>query len=740
MTIRSKLILLSIIFALILGITFSVTLISTYHIRSRITEVDRAIRHINIASQINEEIFDQLEASFNFLLHGRDYDRKLATAAGNSVEILLDAWGDDEKQSRHFSHEINNLEIKKEYKQIIEDLEKCFQLKNEKKETESIRYYSSSVENKFEDFIFERLARVDSDEQEGIIQTYDKLLFNAGVLPWLEEKAIKYVNRSKASIKYYTLTDQIATAFNKLHKDGFDFILNGSSEELEDFETDNKNIIINWKKLEEIIARQTSLGIENEAKDLNDVKHIQKSYFQLIDFFARAFELKKNNNAHSALSFLKNVIEPHLHSQIIPSVEKLRNDGLEEIKASHEQIKEIIFNSIWLISLAVPLLLFITSYTILKLTRGIMTSLSNLKEGIGEIGEGNLHFEVSVIEENELGELAKLLNKMSEQLRSTTVSKNLLLQEVEERKKTEEKLRAAKEELEASNEELAILNEEMEASNEEMIHEIDERQKLEEYLIEAKERAETATKAKSQFLANMSHDLRTPLNAIIGFSEVLSMGAVGELAGRQKDCVMDILESGQHLLSLINQILDLSRIEAGKFQLNYSDIEVHDLIESTLIFIKEKASNKHIELLTEFSHENLIIETDRLRLKQVLINLLGNAVKFTPHKGSIIVKTETCYNVEKITFSIEDTGTGIKKEDIHKVFNAFEQVDSSYAKEYEGSGLGLALSRRIVELMGGEIWVESEFGKGSRFSFYIPCKQVKEKNAESPENLYKMNE
>jgi signal transduction histidine kinase len=271
-------------------------------------------------------------------------------------------------------------------------------------------------------------------------------------------------------------------------------------------------------------------------------------------------------------------------------------------------------------------------------------------------------------------------------------------------------------------------------------------------LIEAKEIAESANRAKSEFLANMSHEFRTPLNHIIGFTELVVNKNFGDLNENQEEYLGDALQSSKHLLLLVNDILDLSKVEAGKLELEAADIDPRTLIDNSLIMFKEKSFKHSIELTSDVDHVPETIIADERKLKQILYNLLSNAVKFTPDGGKVCLtaKMVDCIvrprlrsgdpgNLEIITgengrdevngkkhrkcvkFSVSDTGIGIKPEDQDRIFSSFEQVDGSSSRRHQGTGLGLSLTQKLVELHGGRMWVESEGeGHGSTFSFMIP--------------------
>lgn len=240
----------------------------------------------------------------------------------------------------------------------------------------------------------------------------------------------------------------------------------------------------------------------------------------------------------------------------------------------------------------------------------------------------------------------------------------------------------------------------------------------------ANQEIQAASQMKTQFLAHMSHELRTPLNAIIGFSEILEDQTFGPMNERQERYIQNILKSSRHLLTLINDILDLTKVEAGKMELISSQFLLQDCLRQVLDVLDPLARNKGIEVVSELADDFPILEADETRMQQILFNLLSNAIKFTSEGGTVSTRVQmTEDNIVRI--EVEDTGIGIKKEHQDLIFSEFRQVDETYARRYEGTGLGLALTKRLVELHEGTIWVESEEGKGSTFTFTIPQKQIR---------------
>jgi signal transduction histidine kinase/ActR/RegA family two-component response regulator len=231
---------------------------------------------------------------------------------------------------------------------------------------------------------------------------------------------------------------------------------------------------------------------------------------------------------------------------------------------------------------------------------------------------------------------------------------------------------------------------------------------------------ELASRHKSEFLASMSHELRTPLNAVLGFSEILLERMFGDINERQEEYLRDIHGSGKHLLELLNEILDLSKVEAGRMELEYSSFELRSLLEDTASMLRERAAAHAIDLSVEVGDDVGRVYSDELRLKQVVLNLITNAVKFTDDGGSVVMRARR--TTSEINVTVTDTGVGVPEADRERIFESFQQGGRGSSRE-EGTGLGLTLSRRIVELLGGRMWLETEVGVGSTFGFSLPGRE-----------------
>jgi PAS domain S-box-containing protein len=310
--------------------------------------------------------------------------------------------------------------------------------------------------------------------------------------------------------------------------------------------------------------------------------------------------------------------------------------------------------------------------------------------------------------------------------------------DISERRRTQEVITHAYDELEQR---VAERTQELSQLNELLYQEIEERTRIEEALAEERAslarrveeqtvdlkltnaRLAHASRLKDEFLANMSHELRTPLNAILGLSEALQEEVYGPLTTRQRNSLRSIEESGRHLLALINDILDLSKIEAGKTELEITMVEVEALTQASLRMVKNQAHKKRLEVSETSDNQVSYVWGDERRLKQVLVNLLTNAVKFTPERGQVGLEVQGDAEHQVVRFTVWDSGIGIAQEDMSRLFKPFEQLDSGLDRHHEGTGLGLVLVARLVEMHRGSITVESEVGQGSRFIISLPWQE-----------------
>jgi signal transduction histidine kinase len=314
------------------------------------------------------------------------------------------------------------------------------------------------------------------------------------------------------------------------------------------------------------------------------------------------------------------------------------------------------------------------------LARHLVHPIKQMRTAAARIGAGAYDERIELRRRDELGGLADELNGMAASLQASVQG---LEQKVEERTR---ELQKALAELSRKGRQLEVVSQH-----------------------------------KSDFLANMSHELRTPLNAIIGFSQVLRQRLFGPINEKQEEYLDDILSSGNHLLSLINDVLDLSKVEAGQVELEVASFSVREALERGVVMVREPATRHGVRLSLELAPGVDLVEGDERRLRQVIFNLLSNAVKFTPEGGEVVLATAS--RDHEVLISVTDTGPGIPLEDHERIFEEFQQTDVG-VRQREGTGLGLALSKRLVELHGGSIWVESEPGKGSRFVFTLPAKEA----------------
>lgn len=367
----------------------------------------------------------------------------------------------------------------------------------------------------------------------------------------------------------------------------------------------------------------------------------------------------------------------------------------------------------------------------------ILTPVSQLSEGAYLIGHGRLDHRLDIKTGDELEKLAHEFNAMAENLSASQEKlkrwNDELREEVAKRtselEETNEELQESRDDLQESLQQVMALNNELQTNREEL-------SKRNKDLASVNVRLREMDRLKSEFLANMSHELRTPLTAIIGFSELLIDRVMGEMNEEQAGCVENVLTSGQHLLKLINDILDLSKIEAGKMELHLETFELATIVDFVRKTISPLAEKKRVTLEVNIAEGIPDMYADPGKIKQLLLNLVGNAIKFTPEGGRVTIGSESRNG--HFIISVADTGIGIRQEDRDRIFQEFQQAEGSTSREYGGTGLGLTLTKKLTEMHGGKIELESEPGKGSKFTVYIPMRI--EKRAPMPSQIKEKEE
>jgi signal transduction histidine kinase/DNA-binding response OmpR family regulator len=358
----------------------------------------------------------------------------------------------------------------------------------------------------------------------------------------------------------------------------------------------------------------------------------------------------------------------------------------EQISQARRTIRNV---TVMVVLLAIGMTVF--------LVRRIVNPVEQLVAATERVASGDLDKPVMINTNDEIGDLGASFNKMTQDLKRY-------------RTELEEYSRTLEQKVEERAKALRLINEELHRTNQQL---------------------EAVSQLKSEFLANMSHELRTPLNAIIGFSEILCDQSFGTLNEKQRRYAENVVVSGKHLLQLINEILDLAKVESGKMQLHPETFAVANMLAEIANFVKGLAAQKEITIRQRLSPRLVTVTADPKKLKQIFYNLLSNAIKFTPNKGWVEISTDVVGDFEMsdgdqfvlrryAEFCVRDNGIGIDKAEHERIFQEFQQVDGSHARQYEGTGLGLALTKKLVELHGGSIWLESEKGKGCSFYFTLP--------------------
>ena len=523
------------------------------------------------------------------------------------------------------------------------------------------------------------------------------------------------------------------------------FIITGDKKYLEPYKKSLKIVKKNIAHLQKLTS-----GNKIQTKRLNYLKELVEIKLNELN---KTIQLRQQENGfEKAKEIILTDKGKKIMDKIRTQIKKIENEELILLHIRSSDPERSRKNSL---NMLAALLFFSILFSVIIsffTSRSITRPIKALHNGIIIVGKGDLDHKLGINTQDEIGQLSKSFESMLDKLKTTMSSKNILEQEIETRKQTEKKflevkinLEKSKTELITANKELAYQNEEKEKrateliiankelafqneekekrateliiANKELAYQNEEKEKRATELIEAKEQAEKSDRLKSAFLANMSHEIRTPMNGILGFSNLLK---TPNLSGEKQHEFIEIIEkSGKRMLNIINDIMSISKIEAGLMGVSLEESNINEQIEYMYTFFKPEAEAKEITLSFKNSLplKEAIVKTDREKLYAILTNLVKNAIKFS-EKGAIELGYTKKGN--QIEFYVKDTGIGVNKDRQIAIFERFIQADISDQKALQGAGLGLAISKAYVEMLGGKIWLESEKGKGSTFYFTLP--------------------
>jgi signal transduction histidine kinase/CheY-like chemotaxis protein len=530
-------------------------------------------------------------------------------------------------------------------------------------------------------------------------------LINAVLFFWAFEKMNWQQQRLTIAFSQLVAVEQLDGMLNRQIKEIADYFLTGEIEELDEFnhyKTEVKTAFEVWQKTidgELAFVKEDELAEERE-EGLTLIR-LKDKYEVISDEISQMLLLKKAGKEQEALEIFKNSIEEKFDRIFAESFKKSRHDDREEVKESQEKVQELndFIQLLSVIIIAISLILIV--FIVLALSKTITGPLLKLKNAAIKIGQGEFSIPIETNAQDEIGVLGKNFSDMAGKLKERMEEREELIAELEKK------------------------NIEMKAFTNTVI-------KSREVAERAKEEAEHASRAKSDFLARMSHEFRTPMNAILGFGQLLKMNDEEPLTPTQKINVGHITEAGDHLLRLINELLDLSKIESGEMEILLEDVCVNRVLNELLALVKPLSDEMEINVVNKFPDDSeQFVWVDKTRFKQVLLNLISNAIKYNRKGGNITLEYEKT-SAGRLCIRVKDTGIGIASgEDIESIFEIFSRVEFESTMA-EGTGIGLNITKRLTELMGGTIAVESVLGEGSCFTVEFPIGKPHEGGEKEP--------
>ncbi|MCH8121654.1 MAG: HAMP domain-containing protein [Bacteroidetes bacterium] len=653
-----------IVFAFVLVVLSAAFLISSI---SRTTQqieiVDATLSDVFSAVRARSLINHQMREAMDYLFSGRAEEREKFMEYGRSATQALQELLDAETallEKNTGGTEEDVLDVKEliiSYTQVTEEVELAFEHFNVGDHDGALKVMEA-IESSIEDELNQAIDDIVAHDVDQIMGSYDGLLLIMGSLPWAIQANWSEIIHAEKAIEEFLAADDARSGIQRQAKELVDILISEEAEERDEFAEQGYRSRAALRRWIGLLEERQERDVGGEGQDNSRVGEVLVLYEQMTTAAARAFDLIDEGAQQEAFELIEAEVEALVDDKLLPLLTAAINDEREEIEVAHASLVASNRAAV-LFGVVVLVLLVLPLFLIPYLVlRSILRSVVVLEKGAKNVGAGDLDHRINIGTQDELGQLASSINTMSEQL--------------------------------------------AQMSN-----------------------------YKSEFMATVSHELRTPLTSILLLSKMLADDEEKTLTDEQVYAVDTISFAGQNLAAIIDDILDLSRVEAGKITVELEKVSLLTLIENNMRQFDPVAEEKSIEFRLEKKGKiPHYIETDVLRAGQILRNLLSNAFKFTESGSVTIVVGEpgvgagfsqsSLSHRRMVAYSIIDTGIGIPEEKQQLIFEAFRQVDGTTARTYGGTGLGLAISARLAQLLGGEIQVESEEGKGSTFTLYLP--------------------